>query len=196
MRRSFLWMLVTLVVTLAGSASAQVVYTYVGPDFDTVLPPYTTDMRITGSFELTEGLSASTTVNLRDSPSLVAFSFFDGVETRDNTNTEICEFWITTDGGGRIVEWWLALFENGGADPQHAIDMSLGNNRGSFSTPYGTCVEAHQPPFTYGLNLAGVNGVWGGGPLVVDVPTASDLGLAALGLALISAALLRLRAAG
>jgi hypothetical protein len=114
----------------AGSLKPLVKYSYTGPPMTVitgVLPPWTTESRITGYF-VTKELPPATTIDFLD-PDIVwpfpnipeTFEFSDGARTisRDNLEDvskdtglridpnkyEVRTFWVTTDVDGEIVAW-------------------------------------------------------------------------------------------
>jgi hypothetical protein len=177
-----------LMLFIVVPASAQVVYTYQGNDFAAVSPPYTMAMSVAGSFQVAAPLPASATTNV--APIATAFNFFDGVEARTLADSTICEFSVTTNAVGQIVDWDILLREAGAADPQHSLETRLGTDLAGSVTPNAGCGAAALNPFA---SVTGLPGVWGGGPSTVDVPTASHTGLLVLALALALAAIVGLR---
>jgi hypothetical protein len=179
---------VVLATLLAAPAAGQVTYTYQGNPFTTVFAPYTTAMSVSGSFEVGAPLAPGSTTDL--SGSLVGFSFFDGVEARNNTNSLICQFSVTTNVGGAITGWNIWLRESGGADPQHSLETRDTTDLAGFLSPNNACGGGALNPFA---STNGQPGLWSGGPGVITVPTVSEVGLALLTALLIGCALWRLR---
>jgi hypothetical protein len=102
-----LWAPLFLVSAVAPAATT---YQYTGQVFTTVTPPYTTSEKVTGSFVVATPLPhfmPSTTVT----SSLVSFSFTDGVQTRTETSSVVCDFRVATDGVGNITQWSIYLTE-------------------------------------------------------------------------------------
>lgn len=181
-----------LLFSIAVPASAQVVYSYQGNAFATVSPPYTMAMSVSGSFEVASTLPANATTDV--APIVTAFNFFDGVEARTLADTSICQFSVTTNGAGQIVDWSIWLREAGGADPQHNIETYFGSELAGFASPNAACGPAALNPFAA---VTGLPGFWsGGGPSTVEVPTTSQTGLMVLAFALALAAIVGLRLRG
>jgi hypothetical protein len=188
MRLSFVSAAVAVLVSFAAPAAGQVTFSYQGNPFTTAFAPYTTSMSISGSFEVGAPLAPSTTTEL--SGSLVGFSFFDGVETRDQTNSLICQFEVTTNAAGAISGWNIWLREFGGADPQHSLETRSTNDLAGFLSPSGACGAGALNPFA---STVAQPGVWSGGPRIAIVPTASEVGLVLLTMLLSACAVWRLR---
>lgn len=189
MRLSFASVLV--VAALAASpVSGQAVYTYQGGLFSAVSPPYTAAMSVSGSFEVAAPLPPST-ANIDLSGGLTAFSFFDGIEARDETNSLICQFQVSTDAGGAIVAWDVWLREAGGADPQHSLETHTAVDLAGELSPNVGCGAGALNPFA---SLTGSPGAWTSQTTsVVEVPTLSAVGLAAFGACVVGFALWTLR---
>ena len=181
-----------LLFSIAVPASAQVIYTYQGNNFASVSPPYTTAMSVSVSFQVASTLPASATTDV--APIVTAFNFFDGVEARTLADSSICQFSVTTNAAGQIVDWAILLREAGGADPQHSVETYLGTDLAGSVSPNAACGVAALNPFA---SVTGLPGFWsGGGPSTVEVPTASQTGLMVLALALALAAIVGLRLRG
>ncbi|HYG62708.1 MAG TPA: IPTL-CTERM sorting domain-containing protein [Thermoanaerobaculia bacterium] len=188
MRLSFASAAVALFLAFAAPAAGQVTYSYQGNPFTTASAPYTTSMSISGSFEVGVALAPSSTIDL--SGSLVGFSFFDGVETRDQTNSLTCQFEVTTNAAGAITGWNIWLRESGGADPQHSVETRSTTDLAGFLSPNSACGAGALNPFA---STVAQPGVWSGGPRIVVVPTASEIGLVLLTALLAACAVWRLR---
>lgn len=189
MRRPTVLVLVSaLFVAGSAPAAAQVIYGYTGDAYVFVTgPPYTTDMRITGSFEVPEPLPPATVSDLTGS--LIDFSFWDGVYTRTPPDTLICQFEVTTDTSGRILGARIFLREAGpGSDgQQHSLEIP--GPVGLSSTDAG-CGPAALDPFAE----PGAGGEeWRITAPTLVIPTASEVGLACLALLIAAAGLLRIR---
>ena len=103
------------------------IYTYKGNSFTFpgyALPPYTTSDFISGTFTtaspllggLTFGNNPGSCGNCSGniSPLVTSYSFFDGVNTWNPTNTETSgayadEFYVSTDSQGNITDWSVVL---------------------------------------------------------------------------------------
>jgi hypothetical protein len=112
-----------LVLLLAASPiSANVVYQYVGNNFDTIIDgtapagTYTTDMSVMGSFELTAPLAPNLAVGSTGTitADILSFSFSDGRSTLTESTPNIgsngiLSFEVSTDALGAIVGWAIAI---------------------------------------------------------------------------------------
>ncbi|HEY4009301.1 MAG TPA: PEP-CTERM sorting domain-containing protein, partial [Acidobacteriaceae bacterium] len=82
-------------------------YSYTGNYFDTLqdgiggTTPYTTSDRVTGSFLVSSPLGD----NFNGTVTPTGYSFSDGVNTDDPTDSGIVDFAITTDATGEITSW-------------------------------------------------------------------------------------------
>lgn len=179
---------VIIVLAAATPVAGQITYTYQGNPFTTAFAPYTTAMSISGSFVVSAPLAPSSTTDL--SGSLLAYSFFDGVEGSDSTNSLICQFSVTTNAAGAITGWNIWLRESGGADPQHSLETRDTTDLAGFLSPNNACGAGALNPFA---STTGQPGLWSGGLGVVAVPTVSEVGLALLTALLVGCALWRLR---
>ena len=127
-------------LSLAHPASVQAVpttYNYTGNHFTEVEPPYTTDMFVTAMVTLAGPLGANmplTHVNP------TAFTFFDGVQTLNSTNSHPNPFAFSfaTNANGEIIAWAVevdggpsSIFTfNDSGDGGHTFD-AIGSNRDS-----------------------------------------------------------------
>ena len=102
----------SLALMLPAVAQANVIYTYTGNNFDNIqdlTPPagtYTTDMRVTGTFELAAPFLPNL-VNADLSDEILSFSISDGRRTLTNNTLGIQGFFggVATDSSGDIIEW-------------------------------------------------------------------------------------------
>jgi hypothetical protein len=81
------------------------IYTYTGPDFTFVTPPYTTSNHITGSFAaatLPDNL-VDTSLNL----DVYSWNFTDGIHTFSGSYSVIGN--VSTDATGALEDWYIAL---------------------------------------------------------------------------------------
>jgi PEP-CTERM motif len=85
---------------------ADTVYTYTGNPFSTPEGVYTTSDFVSGSFTLSTPLAP-------DSPyeniTPTSFSFSDGHQTLDESNTTFEVFDVSTDNAGDITSWYVQL---------------------------------------------------------------------------------------
>ncbi len=98
-------------------AKALAIYSYTGNNFNEITndnPPagsYDTTMSVTGSFTVVApllNLSASTDI----SALVLSFSFNDGRQTLDHTNTSTAGFFLSTDVNGLPLIWGIELAIN------------------------------------------------------------------------------------
>ncbi len=189
MRLSMAGAAIVSLIALAAPAAAQVTYSYQGNPFTFALAaPYTTSQSVAGGFEVGTALPPGATTDI--SGSLVGFSFSDGVETRNEANSLICQFSVTTDANGAIVAWDIWLRESGGADPQHSLETRTASDLAGFATPNAGCGPAALNPFA---SVTGQPGAWSGGVNVIAVPTLSEISLVLLVALLLGSAVWHLR---
>ena len=113
------------------SARAQVGYTYQGNPFTLIQVPYVAGDRIEGMFQVAIPLQPF--LHRENITELItAFSFTDGFQTRDETNTVICNFEVSTDGGGHLTHWSISLREQGvpQGNSQLVLDTSSTSDQG------------------------------------------------------------------
>ncbi|TDR18317.1 hypothetical protein [Marinicella litoralis] len=168
---------VVFLLLSVGSVSAQVTYTYQGTAFDQFDPPYTANSRVVGSIELADALPENSTLDLTNS--IQGFSFTDGVATRDQSNSILCQFDVTTNSQGNIASWTLYIRQSDTAptENQHTIDLFFGT-----PVPESVGFDASQGNVDCGTFAFGVAGssstanpnAWSGGP-PQSVPTLSVL---------------------
>ena len=98
-----------------GQASASVIYTYTGNNFDTIFDPdppsgtYTTSMSVTGFFTLDSPLAASLPLT-NIFGDVQTFSFNDGRATLTHLDTlAIFAFRVSTGASPQIVDWEIQL---------------------------------------------------------------------------------------
>ena len=159
-----------LLLSASLAARADTGYTYTGKDFTSAEAPYTTSDSVTGSFTLTAPLGDS--LNF-DEANPLSFSFSDGVQTFDSSNTSYAEFEFSTNSNGQIMAYDIFLVHGPGE-----IDVSLNpegfngdtafaggngsgisNTAGSFTTT--TIIAATPEPSSLALFGTGILGVAG-----------------------------------
>ena len=164
----------------AACASADTIYAYTGNAFDTFSSPttsYTANDKVTGWFDLTTPLVASSST--LQSPTPVSFSFTDGIQTFTNATTLFMETFnvISTDATGLPLTWSIALRINS-ADFIITTTECLGNPCAAFAfTDLGRISTSN---FGYNSTMAGDWTV-----TATPIPTTLPLfatGLGALGL--------------
>jgi hypothetical protein len=162
---------------------AQVTYYYQGNNYDNFVAPYTANSRITGSFQLPSALDPGTTTDLTNT--LQVFSFSDGQATRDESNTVLCEFSVTTNSIGVITDWSIYMRQNntGPTENQHAIDIFTNTEQSGFDPNLGNtgCGSIALDPF--GASNAPPSNAWSGGP-ARPVPSLSMMMLIVLAMLL------------
>lgn len=115
-------------LSLPIAANAQSTYSYEGNTFDSADPPLTTSDRITGSFEVPSVLEPYL-LGADISGQVTSFSFTDGQRVRNDGNSTVCLFTVSTDDRGGIIGWALS-FRSAPApapgNPQQFIDTTGG----------------------------------------------------------------------
>jgi hypothetical protein len=99
------------VLTAAAVQATPITYTYTGTLFTQVSGPYTTSDKVTGSLSFTDALAPNLSLT---SVTPLAFSFFDGVQTIDSSNSTSVDVRFTTNSTGAITGWLLQFFSNTG----------------------------------------------------------------------------------
>jgi len=101
---------------------SSVVYSYSGPSYEETFnniggtfPAYDGSMNLTVSFEVASPLEPNTPLG-EISGSVLGYSFADGIQLLDETNSDLTLFLIGTDSVGKISEWSLVA-EIGFPDP-------------------------------------------------------------------------------
>jgi hypothetical protein len=124
----------TLLLGLTVAPVNAATYTYTGKNYTTASGNYTTSMSITGFFELTSPLTG----NFSGSILPQSYSFFDGVNTLDKSNSSASSFFIvTTNAGGDIVLPNIVLRTSDNALQmvlQGASDNAIDTSGGSFTS--------------------------------------------------------------
>lgn len=160
-------------------ANAQTTtYTYQGNYYDNFLAPYDAISRVTSSIELSAPLPNNATTDL--TATLQTFSFTDGQATRDQTNTVVCNFIMTTNAQGQIDSWSIFLRQNdtGATENQHSLESisSIPVDQSGFSQTQGVTGCGTIGFSTFGAaNTTPPANAWQGGPQLpaVSVPTLS-----------------------
>jgi hypothetical protein len=182
-----------LVVPTFASATAN--YSYAGDYFETIrddaLPAgtYTTEMRITGSFERASELGANFVWDTI-AGDVLSYSFNDGRVHLTEANSRIIEFIVATDALGNIERWSVYIVQD--------LDAVVGDQAGSIRILYGPsgsfeagtlaeCLELNARGDACGLagSDAGEVRIRSGGywTLTPEPTTASLFGLGLLGMA-------------
>jgi len=173
MRHFLVSVLAVILLAAAAPAIGQATYTYQGNPFDTAFAPYTTSMSVSGSFQVAAPLPASSVINL--SASVQQYSFGDGIEVRNEGNSTICQFSVTTNAAGAITAYDIWLRESGAADPQHSLEARATTDLAGFASPNAGCGAAALNPFA---SVNGQPGVWTSPVRAIEpVPSLSQIGL-------------------
>jgi hypothetical protein len=108
-------MLVVMTLFAAPASYANVTYNYTGQNYTDIIAegsstggPYTTSMRLTASFTLSQALPANSPLTEVGSW-VVALSSFDGRATIDLSNVTFGFLYLGTDSAGNVDEWSFAL---------------------------------------------------------------------------------------
>jgi hypothetical protein len=141
---------------------ADTIYTYTGNPFDEFEPasPYSTSDFVSGSFTAASPLAANVT-DFTVTPA--SYTFSDGLQSANNSNSAPTSFLVSTNASGDIVSWLLVfelsgnisgasfietsdlpVFANGmpdgaieedlGIPPSTSLGDSLGSNQSAFNT--------------------------------------------------------------
>jgi hypothetical protein len=182
-------------LSIPAVASAAADYSYAGNSFETIgddpLPAgtYTTEMRITGSFELASELGPNLVWNTI-AQGVLSYSFTDGRNRLTEVNSRIVEFMVSTDGSGKVRQWSIYIAQD--------LDADVGARAGNIRISYGPsgsfevgwlveCLELDSlgdACSLVGIDVGEVRGL--AGVVVATVPepsTASLLGLFLAGIA-------------
>jgi uncharacterized protein (TIGR03437 family) len=118
------------------SADTGVTYTYKGNKFTSGGPPYTTADSITGYFTAPPLAPNLTAMDITST--VIAFSFSDGINTWDQTNTNPIErrFVISTDSQSNIIAWDVGVSSNVPSPNNDAIVTCNG-----ISTYFNSCPD-------------------------------------------------------
>ena len=118
---SFAFIAFLFSATLA--ARADTVYTYTGKDFTLAESPFTTSDSVTGSFTLAAPLGDNLSF---DDVNPLSFSFSDGVQTFNSSNTASEFFQFSTDSNGQLTAYSINL-------PDGPADISIINFPGAYA---------------------------------------------------------------
>lgn len=181
--------LFTVLLCFLNSTMAQETYTYQGNSFDRFNPPFTANSQITGSINVANFLPSNQSLDLTNAN--LSYSFTDGQNTRDQSNSILCQFDVQTDSNGRISSWSIYIRQSDTAptENQHVIELfsdspveelsGLDVNQGGVG-----CDLTFALGSSGSSNMAPLN-AWSGGPPteVQSVPTLSLYMLILLSLA-------------
>ena len=164
-----------LSAVLPTSSRADVVYTYTGNVFTTVIPnavtnPYTSTDSVTGYFVLTAALGNNSDPSITP----VAFSFSDGVNTITNLNAASSTFVININSTGAppgnptiVSNWYIFLTGSGYGTVTTIYDeatkedcvISGANQACNYASPGTWAVAAVPEPSTWAMMLLGFAGI-------------------------------------
>jgi len=134
-------------------------YHYTGAPFTAADPPWSVGERVLGSITVDRGLPANTIVANLES-ALLNFSFNDGVQTRNQDNSEVCQFGVSTDGNGEIVAWTIGLRESplpAPGQPMQLLDSTTAfDQAGIAAAPLAHCESIVVPT----VATSGTSGSW------------------------------------
>ncbi|MCH9646630.1 MAG: hypothetical protein K0U98_00250 [Deltaproteobacteria bacterium] len=163
-------------------------YEYTGEPFSAADAPWSVGESVLGTILLSDVLPPNLPLT-EISSGLIEFTFQDGVQVRELSNSSVCRLQVATNGSGGITDWLISLRQAPlppQGQPQRFLDSS-GLNDTVGEGPAGTfACETIVPTISAASALPGT---WTGqrGP-VVEVPTLSSMGLGFLCLALLFAA--------
>jgi hypothetical protein len=129
--RSIIFTSAVMFAGLSASASADVVYQYVGSDFATVQAPYTTSEAVAGTVTFSSALPDN--LNNHGNVQFVtalSFSFSDGVETISSVSPDLLNqvFEFRTNALGQITNWTVNIIQQLTSDTSIQIASSLGED--------------------------------------------------------------------
>jgi PEP-CTERM motif len=153
-----------IVLLVSQVGRAEVIYTYTGNDFTTVQEGYSTSDRVTGEIILSSALPDNAT---DFAPTVISYSFTDGIQTMTNLNSllDVAQFY--TNATGSITQW---LFQSGVTNnpiiltrnfpSESIVDEGVGTNDASFGLVYNNPGSWSGPtpvpePATWTLMLGG-----------------------------------------
>ncbi|MCB1583283.1 MAG: hypothetical protein KDI92_09490 [Xanthomonadales bacterium] len=138
-------------------------YNYTGSELTTQVGTYQqqTDNRLLGSISLNGPIPPSVN-NLDISLALTDLTFTDSIQTRTLGNSVICEFSVSTNVQGEIIDWTILLREDplpAANDPQQSIDSNSSLDQVGFGTVGATSCDtlvlsdyaSNQLPGTWGI---------------------------------------------
>jgi len=140
--------LACLFLSVTGTRADTFTYTYTGNNFTSVISPYTTSERLTGTFELSAALPAN--LDFANESSLVtSFTMSDGVQTLTSPGAFVEFFRFSTDSAGTITLWDVEVANSSGTAPSMET-----LNFGFASSDQGSLTN-----FVSGINN-GAAGIW------------------------------------
>lgn len=111
--------LVCILITLLSTSAFATTYEFVGATYPAALPPFTTAMRIEGSFTVADPLPVNMPMtNIGPGaaiPLVTSWTFTDGVTTYDETNSSLFggstngHFMASTDAAGNVLDYSITL---------------------------------------------------------------------------------------
>jgi hypothetical protein len=165
---SFQAVLLIAILAVPLPALAQATdYTYTGQDFSSVDGTFTKTDKVTG------GLIVSSPLGDNLSSAFItptSFSFSDGLNTIDNSDTRLAVFDVSTNSTGQITDWYIELF---GANDE-ILTASSGSSILEFDNGFSGV--------TLGANM-GAPGIWKS-TSVPEFPSPVYLVLAAVAISL------------
>ena len=143
----------------ASMVKASTIYSYTGNDFTTAPAPYSTSDKISGSFTVATALGDNLSYQ---TVTPTSYSFFDGVNTFDNTGYigGPSGMQISTNAAGQITEWIITFYTPGftaGLNTQFRPEVDVEEDStvlmsGSFAQAYvltpGSWTEVTPEPST------------------------------------------------
>ncbi len=174
MKTSLLCFALLVSMLFASLANAATTYTYTGNNFNSIEGTvYSTSDSVSGSFTVTSAFPANMNViDIRQQ--VLSYSFTDGVNTFNESNSEICMtdmfgFWVGTDSNGDPNEWGITLCSPVSAVPNPAqllISANAGEDFVADGGISGTCTEVNEDgcirfdDVTEGGQIEGQPGTW------------------------------------
>jgi len=196
--------LLAVLLLLSGIATSwpasAATYSYESPNYSTIFgsPGLTTAMNVTGSFELEPPLGPNLN-NYHLTGLVTEYSFSNGVDTFDETNSVICIAYVSTDSRAQFTQYVFSLRESPApsqGEPIKFLDFYnpgwTGADSGRGPSP-GTSCGALSPDHR-AYTDADDYGNWTSPVITRSIPALGTLGLVFMvGLILIGAVITRRR---
>lgn len=132
--------LLVALLLISSFASAEITYTYTGATYSSVTGPFDTSMQLSGSFVLVDELDETTTLY---PVKPLRYSFTDGVQTFDESNSEL--ILNASVAGGELRYWYLEVGNYPRPSNTDLSDrgwiVSTTNNNGGDDVFYRPCEE-------------------------------------------------------
>jgi len=148
-----LLIILTVALAAATTARADVEYEYTGNDFTVADGLFTTADSVTGDVILNNSLPPSQST----SPSVVSYSFSDGVDTFTNTNSGNNGFTFTTNAAGQVTSAVTQLQLNSASPSAPSAEILIDGTGGDLANHYDLL-----NPNDNGMGTSPTPGMWSG----------------------------------